>query len=100
LVQRTKPLSSAPPEVMRPTSVPAAPTVSKTAPAPQHPGKGIFGDEIEYLGYDTEPMRPHAGRQVLLTYYFDVLKTVDHDWEIFLHADERTGRVTRLNGDH
>ncbi len=74
-------------------------SLSQTAPAPQHPGKGIFGDAIEYLGYDTDPVQPRAGRPVAITYYFHALKDVSHDWKIFVHVDGRGGQ-SRINGDH
>ena len=99
LIQRTRPLSSAPVEVIRPVA-PPAPVLSQAVPTPQHPGKGIFGDSIEFVGYDTDPPLPRAGRSVSITYYFHVLKTVGHDWEIFVHADDRGGHLPRINGDH
>src|SRR5581483_10884168 len=54
LIQRTRPLSTEPPAVLKPAT-PQAPIESAAPPAPQHPGKGTFGESIEFLGYDTEP---------------------------------------------
>jgi hypothetical protein len=103
LIQRAAPLNSAPgstaSDVVRP-SLPPAPVVSVAAPVTQHPGKGIFGDSIEFVGYDTDPPRPRAGRPVAITFYFHALKNVGHDWQIFVHADDRGGRLGRINGDH
>jgi hypothetical protein len=73
---------------------------SKTAPHPQHVGKGTFGDQIEYLGFDLEPPQPVAGKPVQVTYYFHALRDVPADWEIFVHIDARGGREERINGDH
>jgi hypothetical protein len=73
---------------------------SKTAPKPVHPGKGIFGDQIEFLGYDLEPAQPVAGGPVQVTFYFHALRDVSADWEIFVHIDSRGGRQERINGDH
>jgi hypothetical protein len=102
LIQRTRSLSSAAAssqiEVARPAA-PPAPVLSQAAPTPQHPGKGIFGGEIEYLGYDTDPVQPRGGRSVAITYYFHALKNVSHDWKMFVHVDGRGGQA-RINGDH
>ncbi len=69
-------------------------------PHPAKPGKGIFGDEIEYLGYDVDPPTPRAGGPVAVTFYFHALRDVTRDWEIFVHVDDRGGRAERINGDH
>ncbi len=84
---------------MRPAA-PPAPVLSQSAPTPLHPGKGIFGEEIEYLGYDTDPPLPQGGRPVAITYYFHALKNVSHDWQIFVHVDDHGGTAPRINGDH
>jgi hypothetical protein len=73
---------------------------SKTAPRPMHPGKGIFGDQIEFVGYDLEPAQPVAGKPVQVTFYYRVLRDVNADWEIFVHIDSRGERAERINGDH
>jgi hypothetical protein len=73
---------------------------SKTAPSPVHPGKGIFGDQIEYLGFDLQPPQPVAGGPVQVTFYFHAVRDVTADWEIFVHIDARGGREERINGDH
>ncbi len=73
---------------------------SKTAPTPGHPGKGIFGEQIEYLGYDIEPAQPVAGGPVQITLYFHALRDVTADWQMFVHIDSRGGRQERINGDH
>ncbi|MHB1844034.1 MAG: hypothetical protein ACYCWW_04245 [Deltaproteobacteria bacterium] len=73
---------------------------SRSAPHPAHPGKGIFGDQIEYLGYDVDPAIPRAGGPVAVTFYYHALKDVARDWEIFVHIDDRGGRSERINGDH
>jgi len=99
LIQRTRPLSTEPPAVLKPAT-PQAPIESAAPPAPQHPGKGTFGESIEFLGYDTEPANPRAGRPVVVTFYFHVLKPVSNDWMIFVHVDDRTGANQRINGDH
>jgi len=73
---------------------------SKTAPKPTHPGKGVFGDQIAFLGYDVEPAQPVAGGTMQVTFYFQALHDVAADWEIFVHVDSRGGRQERINGDH
>ena len=78
----------------------AAHLASKVAPKPQHPAKGIFGGQIELLGYDTEPAQPQAGAPVAVTFHFHALRDVPRDWQIFVHIDDRGGRAERINGDH
>jgi len=73
---------------------------SRTAPKPMHPGKGKFGDQIEYLGYDVDPVQPQAGGPVAITFHYLALKNVARDWEVFVHIDDRGGRNERINGDH
>jgi hypothetical protein len=73
---------------------------SKKAPSPMHLGKGTFGDQIEYLGFDLQPPQPVAGGPVQVTLYFHALRDVTADWEIFVHIDPVGGREERINGDH
>jgi hypothetical protein len=94
----TAPVQAAPPMVAAPAA--AVPAASKTAPTPQHPGKGVFGEQIEFLGYDTEPSPPRSGQPVRVTYYWHVLKPVVQDWQIFVHVDDRDGHEARINADH
>jgi hypothetical protein len=75
----------------------AAHLASKIPPAPAHPGKGTFGDAIEYLGYDAQPATPLPGAPVAITFYFHALRDIDRDWQIFVHIEGRGGRI---NGDH
>ncbi len=78
----------------------AAHLASKVAPKPQHPSKGIFGGQIELVGYDTEPREPQAGAPVAVTFYYHALRDIPRDWEIFVHIDDRGGRAERIGGDH
>ena len=78
----------------------AAHLATKDAPKPQHPGKGVFGNEIEFVGYDLEPPVAQAGAPIIVTYYFHALRDVTRDWEIFVHIDDKGGRQERINGDH
>jgi len=73
---------------------------SKTAPKPTHPGKGTFGDQIEYLGFDVQPAQPVAGGPAQVTFYFHALRDVTADWQIFVHIDSKGARQERINGDH
>ncbi len=73
---------------------------TKAPPRPGHPGKGVFGNEIEFVGYDVEPAQPQAGGPVAVTFYYHALKDVARDWEVFVHIDDRGGRNERINGDH
>lgn len=78
----------------------AAHLASKTPPHPQHPLHGVFGDTVEFVGYDTDPAQPKAGQPVTITFYYHALRDVGRDWEIFVHIDDRGGRSERINGDH
>lgn len=73
---------------------------SKVPPHPKQSGTGIFGGEIAFVGYDVIPAVPRAGSPVEITFYFQALKDVTRDWEIFVHADDIGGREERISGDH
>lgn len=73
--------------------------VSKRAPRADRSANAELGDLIRLVGVST-PKRP-VGRGGSFTVKTDweVLKTMDRTWEMFVHIDLKKGRH-RIHGDH
>ncbi len=69
--------------------------------APAVPRMGaVFGDAVELVGAELSPAVAKAGDAVRVTFYYRVLDEADEDYKVFVHADDRSGRADRINGDH
>jgi hypothetical protein len=73
--------------------------VSKTKPSPNTPTDVVLQDQLRFLGADLpkEPLSK-AGRMEI-KFYFEVLKELDRNWQMFLHID-RQEKPYRIHGDH
>lgn len=56
-----------------------------------YPLKGVFGDQIELLGYDLDRNKIRAGEPISLTLYWHALKTPDADYTVFTHLLDASG---------
>jgi hypothetical protein len=63
-----------------------------SAPSPDHPLDVGFGDELQLLGYDRDPL--HLGEPWTVTLYWQVRRALDRDYRVFVHLqDLQTGAV-------
>lgn len=72
-------------------------------PEPEFAVNAVYGDRIEFLGYDIDgPLV--AGKEVTFTWYWKALKDIEKNWKIFIHFDsqnEDAGNAQRRqNLDH
>jgi hypothetical protein len=74
--------------------------ILESPPPNLRPVGAVFGGRIKLLGYTLEPAQPRPGDRITVTYYWTALKTVDEDYEVFIHGDAITGKSSRIHGDH
>ena len=61
-----------------------APTGAAAAP-PAHAVTANFGDEIRLLGYNLSPETIHPGETFTLTFYWQAVKSLEADYNVFVH---------------
>ena len=74
--------------------------ILENPPADMKPIGAVFGGRLKLLGYTLDPPQPKPGDRIKVTYFWTALKTVDEDYEVFVHGDAITGKSSRLHGDH
>jgi hypothetical protein len=74
--------------------------ILESPPAQMKPVGAVFGGRLKLLGYTLDPEQPRPGDRISVTYFWTALKTVDEDYEVFVHGDAITGKSSRLHGDH
>lgn len=73
--------------------------VQKTKPSPSSPVDVVLGERIRVLGADVPQGPLSRGRSLDTSIYFEPLKEMDRNWQIFSHID-REGGTYRIHGDH
>ncbi len=58
-----------------------------------------FENGIRLLGWEIEEPEVKLGTQVKISLYFQAMKDIDEDYQVFIHGD-MSGNGGRLNGDH
>ena len=72
----------------------------KEVPKPNTAPKNIeLGEQIRFLGANLPEKAVKPGQQVPLEFFFEVIKSLDRSWRIFLHIDP-TSQGRRIHGDH
>jgi 4-amino-4-deoxy-L-arabinose transferase-like glycosyltransferase len=79
---------------------PLAQNIFKEPPPISHPVRAEFEEGVAFLGYDVNPEKPGIGGSFELTLYFEALKTINRNWQVFVHVDGHGHEFHRLNGDH
>jgi 4-amino-4-deoxy-L-arabinose transferase-like glycosyltransferase len=79
---------------------PLAENIFKQAPPISHPVRAEFDEGVAFLGYDLKPEKPNIGGSFELTLYFEALRSVSRNWQVFVHIDGHGHEFHRLNGDH
>ena len=46
----------------------------------------LGGGRLRYLGLSVDPSPPRRGAAVSVTFYWEALRHVDHDWKVFVHV--------------
>lgn len=62
--------------------------------------RGRIGDELELQAIHLEPPIPPPGTVVRVTLYLRVLEEPDEERRLFVHVEDRAGRVGRVVADH
>jgi 4-amino-4-deoxy-L-arabinose transferase-like glycosyltransferase len=81
-------------------SNPLAQNIFKEPPPISHPLRAEFEEGVAFLGYDVKPEKPATGGSFEITLYFEALKSVSRNWQVFIHIDGHGHEFHRLNGDH
>jgi hypothetical protein len=77
-----------------------ADAVSKTAPKPTVAMDVVLGDdEIRFLGADLPSAPVSPGGPLAITLHFAAQTSLEDDWQVFVHIDDKTTRY-RIHGDH
>lgn len=67
-------------------------------PQVDHPLDARFGDEAKLRGYDISRTSARPFQPIELTWYFESLKKMGPDWQLFIHAEHENGKFK--NFDH
>jgi hypothetical protein len=59
-----------------------------------------FEDRVELVGATVNPGRIAPGEATRVTAYFKVLKPLEEDYMVFVHVEDPSGQMERLNADH
>jgi hypothetical protein len=79
---------------------PLARNVLQAKPDIGHPIRAEFAEGVALLGFDISPEIPSIGGEIELTLYFEALKKIEKNWQIFIHVDGHGHEFHRINGDH
>jgi hypothetical protein len=88
LIDRVVPNGPAAPALYR-VSIPPAPD---SVPS-EHKVRVTFGDEISLRGYDISAPRASPTADVTVTLYWEAVQPPRHDYSVFIHVDDLTGRT-------
>ena len=69
-------------------------------PAGTTPIGAVFGERAQLAAYSMKPERPVAGDRVKVSFFWTALKTMDEDYQVFVHGDAISGKEGRIHGDH
>lgn len=78
---------------------PRADAVLDDRPEPQEPSEAVFNDSIRLIGTDISPREGRPNGRMEVTYYFECLRELDRNAEIFTHIEALHGG-TRWVSDH
>lgn len=74
--------------------------VSESAPDPGFPMNARFGDYVKLRGYDVSPRPLQPGKEVHLTWHWEVLKPLPAGYQLFTHLTTTSGgRQRNLDGN-
>ncbi|ADO74146.1 hypothetical protein [Stigmatella aurantiaca] len=59
-----------------------------------------LGKKVEIVGASVQPGRVRPGEQARITVFFKVLEAIEEDYIVFVHVEDPSGRMERMNLDH
>ncbi len=59
-----------------------------------------FEGKIRMIGWNVDPPTVKPGESTTVSFYYETLKVMDRDWQIFVHGDGPRGGSHRLHRDH
>jgi hypothetical protein len=71
------------------------------APPPDmKPVGAVFGERVKLVGYTLSPPKPPPGGTVEVSFFWQALRPMAEDYQVFVHGDAVGEKQSRIHGDH